>query len=297
MIYAFGECLYDIVFRNHQPEWAVPGGSMLNAAVSAARAGQAVTLISEAGSDRVGDMLLQFLKTNGVTVDRIHRYAGNTTLAMAFIDGNGNASYQFYHHLPPEAPVVTAPDFAPGDVFMFGSFYALRPRNRASLKHLAVTARKAGARVIYDPNFRQAHLPQLDESMPYIAENIGMADIVRGSDEDFALIAGAKSPGDARQFVLWHGCSNLVLTRNREGAELFAGTIHRHYDALPATIISTIGAGDSFNAGIAARLNGVKTGEINGTIWDEAMQQALIFAAEVCGSRDNFISQRPKTTL
>ncbi|HPR25012.1 MAG TPA: carbohydrate kinase, partial [Lentimicrobium sp.] len=49
MVFTIGECLLDIVFRNGQPEWSCPGGSMLNTAVSLGRFGQPVAFISETG--------------------------------------------------------------------------------------------------------------------------------------------------------------------------------------------------------------------------------------------------------
>lgn len=292
MIWCAGECLYDIVFKNGSPQWAVAGGSMMNAAVSAARSGMEVSLITELGNDAVGELITGFLNSDGVSTRHVTYYQGNTTLALAFLNERGDAQYQFYHHSPEEAPDFSLPEFRQGDVLLFGSFYSVRPRNRANIRRLATAARDAGAWIFYDPNFRKPHLNELPLTLPFIAENIGMADFVRGSDEDFQLIAGAANPDEAYAFVHKHGCSKFILTRNSRGVEVFTGSATLHVDSRKVEVISTIGAGDSFNAGFATVLHGKSPGEINAAFWDEATGRAVIFATEVCQSRENFIGRR-----
>jgi fructokinase len=292
MIWCIGESLYDIVFSNGQPIWAVPGGSMLNAAVSAARYGEKVSLITELGNDEVGDLITGFLNDNGISTAMIHHYNGNTTLALAFLDSVGDAHYQFYHHAPEMAPEFEIPDFSPGDVLLFGSFYSINPRNHRNISRLAVAAKESGAWIYYDPNFRKPHLAQLNRSLPFIRQNIAMADIVLGSDEDFKLIAGANNSSEANEFVKTNGCHNLIFSMNKAGVDLFSGKTTKHFDVPQIEVVSTIGAGDSFNAGFVTALHGFKKNELSGIFWDRAIGRAVIFAAEVCRSRDNFIGHQ-----
>lgn len=291
MIWCAGESLYDVVFANNAPVWAVPGGSMLNASVSAARSGEKVTLISELGEDAVGEMILNFLHDNGVETGMIARYPGNTTLALAFLNQAGDARYQFYHGAPEQAPRFRIPDFKPGDVLMFGSFYSISPRNRTNITALATAARRAGATVYYDPNFRKPHAAKLAASLPFIRENIGLADVVRGSDEDFSLVAGTESPETTMDFIRSCGGNTLIYTRNTEGVDLFAPHLQKHYKSIETEVVSTIGAGDSFNAGMAVSIHRKGNFKFTVTDWDEAIARAIIFATEVCRSRENFISR------
>ena len=295
MIWCVGESLYDIVFTGSAPAWAVPGGSMLNASVSVARAGEAVSLISELGDDAVGKMILDFLQENGVETGSVAGYKGNTTLALAFLNESGDARYQFYQGSPAQAPTFAIPDFKQGDVLMFGSFYSITPRNRHNITRLANAARQAGAAVYYDPNFRKPHFAQLETSLPFIRENIGFANIVRGSDEDFRLISGTSTPEASMEFIQSCGGSTLIYTRNREGTELFAPGLKKHYDATETEVVSTIGAGDSFNAGMAVSIHRHGNFKFTATEWDEAIARAIIFATEVCRSRENFIG-KPATS-
>ncbi len=289
MIWCVGESLYDIIFLNGQPEWAVPGGSMLNSAVSAARYGEKVGLITELGDDEVGSLISGFLNKNGISLEKSLHYKGNTTLALAFLNSSGDAHYQFYQHAPVEAPDFSIPDFDPGDVLLFGSFYSVKSRNRHNISVLVKAAREAGAWIYYDPNFRMPHLSELVNTLPYIRENIALADVVRGSDEDFNLIAAATNSEEAYKFVLESGCKNLIYTKNKKGVELIAEGLTKHYDVPKVEVISTIGAGDSFNAGFATALHHINKNEMTEIFWDEAIARAVIFASEVCQSRDNFI--------
>ena len=99
--FTIGEIVYDIVFKNGKPISANPGGAMLNTAVSLGRLGLPVSLISELGKDKVGENIIQFLKSNNVDADNIFRFSkGNTALALAFLDDKNNASYDFYKSYP-----------------------------------------------------------------------------------------------------------------------------------------------------------------------------------------------------
>ncbi len=65
-IYAIGETLFDIIFKESQPQAGKPGGAMLNSTVSLGRIGLPVSLISEYGDDDIGRIIDKFLKENGV---------------------------------------------------------------------------------------------------------------------------------------------------------------------------------------------------------------------------------------
>ena len=82
--------------------------------------------------------------------------------------------------------------FRPGDYLLFGSFFSITDQVREALLGFLSSAKDAGVIIMYDPNFRKPHLHELDRLKPMIMENIGYADIVRGSNEDFELIFGAR---------------------------------------------------------------------------------------------------------
>ena len=64
-VIGIGETILDILFKNNQPTAAVPGGSVFNGIISLGRMGVNVDFISETGNDKVGNIILDFMKENG----------------------------------------------------------------------------------------------------------------------------------------------------------------------------------------------------------------------------------------
>ena len=294
-IFAIGETVFDIIFKNGKPVSSTPGGSMLNAAVSLGRLGLDVHFISEYGKDTVGNLVDDFLRSNGVSTGYACRYDGFTTsLALAFLDENNNAEYSFYKRYPTNRLNVAFPELTGNDILIYGSFYGIEPAIYARLKPFLELAHEKNALVIYDPNFRKAHLPDMDIYRPVMMENFAHADIVKGSDEDFELIFGARTAGEAWKHL--NGlCDMLIYTANRNNVELFTSVVHDSYPVPPLTPVSTIGAGDTFNAGLIYGLITQNIGKEELKHLTDRQRAVIIgraisFAGHVCMSYDNYIS-------
>ena len=101
IVYALGETVLDIVSDGSLIMNAIPGGSVLNASVSLGRMGVIVSLISESGIDKAGEIIELFLKRNGVLTDCCIKHPHHKTpLALAFLDDEKKASYSFYYDIP-----------------------------------------------------------------------------------------------------------------------------------------------------------------------------------------------------
>lgn len=292
MIYCIGESLYDIVFKDNQPSWGVPGGGMLNTAISLGHAGVQVELISELGNDNIANAILSTLESSNVGTHYIVSNDNNTTLALAFVDEAGNASYQFYLLHPAKSPSFKVPDFQSGDIIMFGSIYSIEHRNRENIMQILEAAKKKNVIIYYDPNIRPSKMKNISTVINYIEENINLADLVRGSDEDFKHILPVNTGDVAFSYIKRNGTDKLIYTRGSEGVTLFYNDKSKEYDSLPVNVISTIGAGDSFNAGVVFELSKLKRLPENEEEWGNVITTGLTFAAEVCGSRSNYISKR-----
>lgn len=91
-IIGIGETILDIIFRNNQPSHAVPGGSTFNTLISLGRLGVPATFISEIGKDTVGDIIIDFMKKNGVCTENLDIFCeGKTPISLAFLDENNEA--------------------------------------------------------------------------------------------------------------------------------------------------------------------------------------------------------------
>jgi fructokinase len=295
-IYAIGETVYDIIFKNGIPVAAKAGGSMLNTAVSLGRLGLDVSFISDMGDDRLADEIISFLRNNGIMTGNIVKYPGyKSALAIAFLDENNNAEYTFYRDYPDERLNEVSINFQENDILLFGSFFALTCEVRKPLLKIVTAARNAGSIVIYDPNFRKAHLHELENLRPYIRENISFADIVRGSDEDFRYVYNARSAQESYEKILSDGCKNLIVTANKEGVYALSEGLSLYYDVPEIQVVSSIGAGDNFNAGVIWSIvqDNIRKKDLQAMTertWNHLAENGIDFASEVCRSYENYIS-------
>ena len=249
-IYGIGETVLDIIFKDGQPQAAKAGGSVLNSMVSMGRMELPVSFISEYGADDVGNLIDDFLRNNGVDTSFVHRYSqGSTALALAFLDEKNDAHYTFYKDYPGKRLDIDFPLIEEDDIVQCGSFYAIWPEIRDKFKIFVSGAYEKGAMVLYDPNFRKSHLSELGQLKPLIIENIKISSMVRGSDEDFRNIFGVNTPDEAWEEIRNY-CKCLVYTANADGVFVRTPSFSGKFPVRRITPVSTIGAGDNFNAGI-----------------------------------------------
>lgn len=294
-VYAIGESLIDIIFRQGDVKAARPGGSMLNSSVSMGRAGMNINFLSEFGTDQIGDFLADFLEKNHVQTQYIHRYnTGKTAIALAFLNDKGDAAYDFYKSYPENRLQLNLPEFTSGDILLFGSYFGIDPAIRESVLSVVKAAGNAGGMIVYDPNFRKPHAHQLEELRPFILENMDLAHVVRASHEDMEIIFGEASAEKLAQIPCLQN-KVLILTRSTQGVFLKSPAHSDTYPVPGIEVISTIGAGDNFNAGLIYGL--VKENVLPGNLenitseqWRKIIGYAIAFASEVCMSYDNFIS-------
>ncbi len=295
-IYGIGETVLDIIFKDNQPQAAKAGGSVLNSVVSMGRMKLPVSFISEYGLDDVGNLIDNFLKANGVNSSHVHRFSdGSTALALAFLDQKNDAHYSFYKDFPAKRLDVEFPVIYQDDIVQCGSFYAIWPEIREKFKQFIRSAKENGGLVLYDPNFRPTHLSELDTLKPMIVENMQMCSLLRGSDEDFKNIFGVNTP-DAAWEVVRNYCKCLVYTANVEGVYVRTPSFSGKFPVQKITPVSTIGAGDNFNAGMITSIyrNDIKKDELENMgekEWSKVITSAVAFATHVCMSYENYISQ------
>lgn len=296
-VYAVGETVFDIIFKEFQPQAAKPGGSAFNAMITLGRLGIPGSFISEVGNDRVGNYIRQFLDDNGVDNEYVVMFEdGKSALSLAFLNASSDAEYDFYKDYPNQRLNEEMPHFGPDDYLLFGSFYGLNPVLRPQITALLGAANDSNSLVFYDPNFRSGHLDSLDQLKSIIEENIRASTIVRASDEDMQNIYGVDSAEEAWKKIAPH-CDYFVYTANAHGVDLFTPSVRLHIDVDRIEPVSTVGAGDTYNAGILYGLytRGVTRRNLDGLgegDWREILQTAAGFSREVCLSYDNYIGKR-----
>jgi len=315
-IIGIGETVLDLLFKNSQPVAAVPGGSTFNAMVSLGRTAARqfedlkLLVVTQMGDDQVGGIMSDFMKKNSLSTDAVIFNKGHqSTLSMAFLDSNNDAHYEFYRDsLPSERTLLQEYDangriqFCKNDIVLFGSFFAVESDKRELVKSILKDARDAGAIIYYDINFRKRHKGTLEQLRATVEENMAMCDFVRGSLEDINnLYFPESAPGQINTKEVYHNiisrfCRNFICTKGPNPVDLFSGDIHETVSVPRVNTVSTIGAGDNFNAGFIYGLvrYGVdkeRSADMTSELWAETAGCAKKFSAAVCCSINNYVDE------
>ena len=297
-VIGIGETVLDIIFRNDQPIHAVPGGSTFNAIISLGRCGVNTTFISETGDDHIGRMIIKFLEDNNCHAGSVNVYPDSKSpLSLAFLNDQNDAEYIFYTDHPNDRLDFTFPDVQADDLVLFGSYYALNPVIRPQVKAFLDYAHERGAILYYDVNFRASHQHEVMRLTPNLLENFELADIVRGSSEDFQILFKKDDPDVIYRSQIMFYTKNFIYTQAANPIELRAsGGLKKQYPVETVETVSTIGAGDNFNAGFLFGIikEGITRSQLEQGLseeqWDHIIQSGQEFSAEVCRSIYNYVS-------
>ena len=298
-VIGIGETVLDIIFKDDEPVSAVPGGSVFNALISLGRAGVNAALISETGNDHIGKKIIRFMESNGIDSSNVNVYAeSKSPLSLAFLNEKNDAEYIFYKDHPHDQLDFIYPDIQPDDIVMFGSFYAINPVIRPQVAGLLEYAKNHGAILYYDVNFRASHSNEIMKITPNLLDNLEMADVVRGSNEDFSILFKHHDADSVYRTDISFYCHNFIYTQGSEPVEVRAeGGINCQYPVGNTQTVSTIGAGDNFNAGFVYGLikYGITKDDIQRGLtreqWDKLVECAQMFSCECCKSLNNYISK------
>lgn len=298
-VIGIGETVLDIIFRDEQPISALPGGSTFNAIISLGRSGVKASMISETGNDRIGQNIIKFMESNGIDASYVNVYPeSKSPLSLAFLNDHNDADYIFYKDHPHDRIDYVYPEVNADDIVLFGSFFALNPVIRPQVYAFLDYARQRGAILYYDVNFRASHKNEVMKVTPNLLDNLEMADIVRGSSEDFEILFRQHDADTVYRSQIAFYTKKFIYTRSADPVEVRGdGGFSKQYPVLPTETVSTIGAGDNFNAGFIYGLikNGITRQHIDQGLtelqWDALVSSALDFSAECCRDIYNYVSE------
>lgn len=261
MLLCCGEALIDMIPTPTSDDQVgfVPhsGGAIFNTAVALGRLGISAGMLTGMSSDMFGQQLTTALQASDVDTSLLIRCDRPSTLAFVTLV-NGHASYSFFDEnsagrmltideLPVLPDAVTA-------LYFGGISLACEPGADA---YATLAERAAPGRVIMiDPNIRPSFITNPDAYRARLDRMIGIADIVKVSDEDLNWIyPEATSLEDKVEKLRSAGPSIVVLTRGSDGASGFFGAGQRvDVPVRNVDVVDTVGAGDTFNAGVLAKL-------------------------------------------
>ena len=246
-----GETLVDIV---HTPDGAVAehvGGSPANVAMGIARLGHDTVLATTLGDDEHGTRCAEQITSHGVTIENLDAGAHPTSTAIATIDDSGAADYEFDLHWD----LLPVPGLERVAHVHTGSIAAtLTPGE--SVVTQTLTAAREHATISYDPNVRPTIMGTVDEVRDRVEELIALSDVVKASEDDIAWLYAGESLPDVMAAWCRLGPGLVVITRGGDGVVYRVSATGElgQAPALVDEVADTVGAGDSFMAGLVSGL-------------------------------------------
>lgn len=216
-----GECTLDVIFPpDDRTEWPLqlsgrPAGRLLNAAAMLAAAGSDVTVVGEAARDRLGDLLVGYLRKTGVDTHCIDRFSDGGITSSNFIfptaDGDAPCTVIPNRRYPSgENFNATWPRIDAGDIVVFGGYFAISDRSRQQLTEILQFASDRHAIIVYLPGFAPAMVPRITKVMPAILENLEVADVVVTDTADLRNIFGAADSAQCYRQNIRFYCRTMI---------------------------------------------------------------------------------------
>lgn len=286
MIVCCGEALIDFMptqtldgAKAFQP---FNGGSIYNVAIALGRLGQSVSYLGGLSEDFFGQMLVEGLKASNVDLSYVAMSARASMLAFVNLK-DGQPQYAFVDEGSAARMLSPAQISKISDgvtTMHFGSISLINEPVASTLEQLA-KANKDHCIISLDPNIRPSVVVDRETYLARLERMIALADIIKISDEDMDWIY---PNADHKSYALkWlaHGTALVIITRGGEGATAFTKAHEVDQPVEKVTVFDTVGAGDTFTAGLLSSLEqqGLLQREQLAHISAEQLKQATKLAA------------------
>ena len=258
MIVVCGEALVDIIPAGDDTRRPVPGGGPFNTARALARLGAPTSFMGRLSTDAFGAMLAHELTTDGADLSLVSYGPEPTTLAVAELDGDGLAEYEFYVHgtSAPNLLLEMVPAKLPADVnaLHIGTLGLVLEPMATTL--VEVARRESNDRLLMlDPNVRPQVVTDADEYRRRLDGLVGHSTIVKASESDLAWLHPQLDCEAAAGRMLDLGARLVLVTLGSAGALAVSSSGTVRVAAPEVEVVDTIGAGDAFGAGVLAWLH------------------------------------------
>lgn len=282
-VLVIGEALIDIVAHTDDaPAVEHVGGSPANVALALGRLGDPVRLLTALGTDARGHRIERHLTDSGVVVDPRSWVLDHTSTARATIQPDGSARYDFDINWILES----ATDPLTEDVLHVGSVGTfLSPGADQVLRMVEHAA--TGTIVSFDPNIRSALIGDRSGAIARVESITELSDLVKLSDEDAAWLYPEWDVGAVADHFLESGARIIAITMGGNGVLLASPHARTHVPAPATTVHDTVGAGDTFSAGLIDAILHERS------LLDESDERALLAVGRQAAAAAAITVQRP----
>ncbi|QDC10530.1 carbohydrate kinase [Oceanicola sp. D3] len=288
MIICAGEALIDMLPREAADGEAmflpVCGGSVFNTAIALGRLGAEAGLVSGVSTDMFGAQLVEGLTASKVTPDLLMRSDRPTTLAFVRLT-NGQAEYAFFDEgsagrMIRVKDLPTLPRTAKA-VFFGGISLAVKP---CCDTYFSLMKRHSKSKLIMmDVNVRPDFIPDEAEYRARTEAMLAHTDILKLSDEDLAWMFGDADPSAHAEALLAKGPKMICVTEGAKGVTAYTASGAHTVLAERVEVVDTVGAGDTFNAGLLAGLD--RAGALSKSALAEGPPKEVVIEALRLGTR------------
>ena len=291
-ILTIGEVLIDLTQTGKDargiPQFAAnPGGAPANLAVAASRLGAQTAFIGKVGADAFGRYLKEVLAENKVDV---------SGMAVVSVDATGERDFSFYRSANADVMLskedISDEALKAAKIVHFGSVSLTADPSRTATLDAAARAKKLGATITYDPNYRANLWKNKEDAIAQMKAPLPLVDILKVSDEELPLLTGTTDCESGTAQLAQNGIRLIFVTLGANGVFYRFGDKTGHVAGVPCKVGDTNGAGDTF---FGAALSKLCKEELD-TLTVDKLEGILAFAnkaASITTSRHGAIPAMP----
>ena len=253
-IVTIGEVLIDLTQTGKDargiPQFAAnPGGAPANLAVAASRLGAQTAFIGKVGADAFGRYLKEVLAENKVDV---------SGMAVVSVDATGERDFSFYRSANADVMLskedISDEALKAAKIVHFGSVSLTADPSRTATLDAAARAKKLGATITYDPNYRANLWKNKEDAIAQMKAPLPLVDILKVSDEELPLLTGTTDCESGTAQLAQNGIRLIFVTLGANGVFYRFGEKTGHVAGVPCKVGDTNGAGDTFFGAALSKL-------------------------------------------
>lgn len=233
------------------------GGSPANIAVGLARLGAKCGFIARVSDDQFGDYVTDYFKKDGIDTSHIFRCKNGEKIGLTFTEILSPTQSSILMYREGAADLQVSPEDVDEEyinrakaVVISGTALCASPSREAALKTVML-AKKTGAVVIFDIDYRPYTWKNMDEVSIYYTMAARNADIILGSREEYNLTEAVSGvcPDDKTSAALWHsyGSKIVIIKHGKEGSMAYLSN-GKSYKVrpFPVKMLKGFGGGDGY---------------------------------------------------